>query len=298
MLGAGAARGARQDVDDRARAQAAHALVVGGALDLRDLGQLPVADLLAVVELHLLDGAEVLVLLDAREHRHHRRRAQRVRRDVQIVARSRAGQQLAVDLLLVGDAHVVRHGDADQAVLERLVLLVGHEGPELGLVRVRHDHRVGVDVAELGDLELLLLRHRQEQVAELRRVLEELDGLEEPAVGLRELAGPVERERVRVRAVRLDRLEVQAAGQLLHAHRLRVARLERADAHAAAPPRTRSARSGSAGSRGRTRGPASTGRPGTARPGPAPRCARAPAHAAPSGIRCSGSSCIGQPWSA
>jgi hypothetical protein len=206
--------------------------VLGGALDLRDLGELPVADLLAVVELHLLHEPEVLVRLHAREHGDHGRRAQRVRRDVEVVARAEAGQQLAVDLLLVGDADVVGHRDGGQAVLERLVLLVGHEGPELGLVRVGQDDRVGVDVAELGDLELLLLGHRQEEVPELGGVLEELDGLEQAAVGLRELAGPVERQRVRVRPVRLDGAEVEAAGELLDAHRLGVAGLERADADA------------------------------------------------------------------
>jgi hypothetical protein len=64
-----------------------------------------------------------------------------------------------------------------------------------------------IGVRYLGDLELLLLGHRQEQVAELGGVLEELDRFEHAAVRLRELAGPVERQRMRVRPVRLDRLK-------------------------------------------------------------------------------------------
>src|SRR5579862_7957406 len=54
---------------------------------------------------------------------------------------------LLINLDLFGQAQIVRHLDHDDAVEDRLVGVVGLEFLPLGLVRVRHDHRVDVDHA-------------------------------------------------------------------------------------------------------------------------------------------------------
>jgi rRNA maturation endonuclease Nob1 len=93
---------------------------------------------------------------------------------------------------------------------------------------VADDDLVDVGLRELLRLDLVLLR-RAEQIVEERDVeLQDLDELEDAAVGDVELAVEVEGARVRVRAVLRDLAVVDVARELGRVLVLLVLRLERA----------------------------------------------------------------------
>ena len=157
---------------------------------------------LAVVQLRLLDQRQrvLLGILEPRQHRPQRGDVQRVRRDV--LADLRWREVLRVDLHLLGDLRDVRDVDLHRAVAERLHELVVEELLVLGLVGVAEDDLVDVGLRELLRLDLALLG-RAEQVVEERDVeLQDLDELEDAAVGDVELAVEVERARIGVGAER------------------------------------------------------------------------------------------------
>jgi hypothetical protein len=74
-----------------------------------------------------------------------------------------------------------RYLDDDHAVEQRLVLLLLQELVELGEVGVREDGLVQIDEREARDLDVLLLRHGEEQVEKLALDLQDLDHLEHAA---------------------------------------------------------------------------------------------------------------------
>ena len=188
---------------------------------------------LAVVELHLLHQRQLVLLriLEPRQHRPHRRRLQRVRRDV-LPADLPGVVVLRVDPLLLGDARDVRDVDLDRPVAQRLHELVREQLLVLGLVGVAEDHLVDVGLRELLRLDLVLLRRAQQVVEERDVQLQHLDELDDAAVGDVELAVEVERARIAVRAELGDLAVVDVAGQLGRVLVLLVLGLERADADA------------------------------------------------------------------
>ena len=116
--------------------------------------------------------------LQARQHREARQHVERAGRDVGVLELA-AGQQLLVDLLLLGDAQAVGHLDDADAVEEGLVVLVGAEALPLALVGVGDDQALighGADVlgADVG----AVLRGGEQRVQHLERRLEHLDELE------------------------------------------------------------------------------------------------------------------------
>ena len=119
---------AGEAVDDVARRDAVHAFTHSLFLQLTHIFLLEVLDILAVVELELLHRAHagLLGLLQPGEDGEDAGDAQGVRRDMHVLQRALV-EQLLVDLDLIGDAQVVRHLDQDDAVLQRLGLLVADE---------------------------------------------------------------------------------------------------------------------------------------------------------------------------
>jgi hypothetical protein len=112
-----------------------HALAVGLVAQLLDVVLGVAGQRLAVVELQLLHQREVglLRLLEARQHRPHRRDLQRVGRDV--LAADPLGVVVPlVDLALVVEPHVVRDVDLQGAVAEGFHELVVLEPLVLRLV--------------------------------------------------------------------------------------------------------------------------------------------------------------------
>ena len=159
-----------------------HALVhAGGVAVLLHRLRLGVGVLqrLAVVGAELRVERRVLVLAQPRQHAEAREDRQRLGRAGRLAQRA-VGQQLAVDLRLLGGAEAVRHLDHADAVEERLVVLVGLELLPLGLVGVGDDDALighGADV--LGADVRAFLRRGQQRVQHLDRRLEHLDELED-----------------------------------------------------------------------------------------------------------------------
>ena len=173
----------------------------------------------------------LLRVLEARQRRPHRGDLERVRGDVLALDLLRV-EVLLVDADLLGELRDVGDVDLDRAVAQGFHELVVQELLVLGLVRVADDDLVDVGLRELLRLDLVLLR-RAEQIVEERDVeLEDLDELDDAAVGDVELAVEVEGARVGVRAVLGDLPVVDVAGELGRVLVLLVLRLEGADADA------------------------------------------------------------------
>jgi hypothetical protein len=124
------------------------------------------------------------------EYREHRGEVQDVRIEVHISERWRTGYQLLVDAGFVLVRQRIRHLDDDHAVEQGLVLLLLKELVELGQVRVRENGFVEVNEREAGHLDILLLRHRQQEIEELTLHLQDLDHLEHAAARGIHGAGP------------------------------------------------------------------------------------------------------------
>ena len=167
-------------VDDEARAHARQAFVRRFSVDSRHIGSSEAFDVLAGVELELLREVEPLALrfLEPRKNREHRGQVEDVRIEVHLAKRRRARNELAVNASFVAERQRVWHFDDHHAIEQRLVLLLLKELVELGEVGVREDRLIEMDQRETRDLDVLLLRERQEQIQELTLDLENLDHLE------------------------------------------------------------------------------------------------------------------------
>ncbi len=138
---------------------------------------------LARVEAQLLRQVQALALGlgESREDREHRSELEHVRVEVHVAERRRARDQLLVDARFVAEGERIGHLDDDHAVEQRLVLLLLQELVELGEVGVREDGLVEVDQREARHLDVLLLRHGQQEIEELALDLEDLDHLQHAA---------------------------------------------------------------------------------------------------------------------
>ena len=218
---------------DVARADPVHPLALGLLAKLLDVVLGEPRQGLAVVELELLEQRQpgVLGLLQPGEDRPHRGDLQRVRRDL-LAADLPAVVVLLIDVDLVGQPRDVRHVDLDRPVAEGFHELVGLELLVFGLVGVPDDDFVDVGLGELLRLDLVFLAGAEEVVEEGDVELQDLDELDQAAVGDVELAVEVERPRVALGAVLGDLPVVDVAGQLGGVLVLLVLGLERADADA------------------------------------------------------------------
>ena len=139
---------------------------------------------------------------------------------------------LFVDLDLVGQPCHVGHVDLDRPVAERLHELVGLKLLVFRLVGVTDDDFVDVGLGELLGLDLVFLAGTEQVVEEGDVELEDLDELDDAAVGDVELAVEIEGAGVALGAVLGDLAIVDVAGQLGGVLVLLVLGLERADADA------------------------------------------------------------------
>ena len=139
---------------------------------------------------------------------------------------------LLVDLDLVGQPRDVGNVDLDRPVAKRLHELVGLKLLVLRLVGVTDDDFVDVGLGELLGLDLVFLAGTQQVVEEGDVELEDLDELDDAAVGDIELAVEIEGAGVALGAVFRDLAIVDVAGQLGRVLVLLVLGLERADADA------------------------------------------------------------------
>ena len=133
---------------------------------------------------------------------------------------------------LVGQPGDVGDVDLDRPVPQRLHELVGLELLVLGLVGVPDDDLVDVGLGELLGLDLVFLAGPEQVVEEGDVELEDLDEFDDAAIGDVELAVEVERPGVALGAVLGDLAVVDVAGQLGGVLVLLVLGLERADADA------------------------------------------------------------------
>ena len=218
---------------DVARADPVHPLALGLLAQLLDVVLGEAGQRLAVVELELLQQGQpgVLGLLEPGQHGPHRGDLERVRREP-LAADLPAVVVLLVDLDLVGQPGDVGDVDLDRPVAQRLHELVGLELLVLRLVGVPDDDLVDVGLGELLGLDLVFLAGAQQVVEEGDVELEDLDELDDAAVGDVELAVEVEGAGVALGAVLGDLAVVDVAGQLGGVLVLLVLGLERADADA------------------------------------------------------------------
>src|SRR5262245_2105732 len=215
---------------DVARRDPAHPLAGRLLPQLPDVVLREARQRLAVVELELLEERQVrpLGLLQPREDRPHRRHLDRVGRDV-LAGDLPVVEVLLVDLDLFLQDRVVRDVDLEGPVAERLHQLVVLELAELRGVRVPDDDLVDVGLGELLRLDRVLLGRPEEVVEEGDVELQDLDELDDPAVGDVELPVEVEGARVGVGAVLGDPALVQVPRQLRRVLVLLVLRLEGPD---------------------------------------------------------------------
>ncbi len=180
-----------EDLESEAGRQAVHALVhtcgVTVLLDGLGLG-VGVFQVFAVVDAHLRVDVGVLRLLQAREHGELGQHLQGVGCAVGGGQRA-VGQQLFVDLNLVGDTQAVGHLDDVDTVDERLVVLVVAEAVPLRLVGVGQNHTAERDRAHaFGAVVVALLGRGQQRMQHLDRRLEHLDKLQQALVGAAQAA--------------------------------------------------------------------------------------------------------------
>ncbi len=223
----------RELVLDVARRDALHPLAPGLLAQLLDIVLGEAGQRLAIVELELLQPRQVhlLGILEASEHRPHRRHLERVRSDV-LAADLLVVEVALIDLDLLIEPGDVGDVDLDGAVAQCLHELVVLQAAELGLVGVRHDDLIDVGLREFLGLDLMLLARAEQVVEEGHVELEHLNELDEPAVGDVELAVEVEGARIGVRAVDGDLAVVDVPRQLGRVLVLFVLRLEGADGDA------------------------------------------------------------------
>ena len=188
---------------------------------------------LAVVELELLQQGQpgVLRLLQPGQHRPHRGDLERVRGQP-LAAHLPVVVVLLVDPDLVGQTGDVRNVDLHRPVAQGLHELVGLELLVFRLVGVADDHLVDVGLGELLGLDLVFLAGAQKIVEEGHVELEDLDELDDAAIGDVEFAVEVEGAGIALGAVLGDLAVVDVAGQLGGVLVLLVLGLEGADADA------------------------------------------------------------------
>lgn len=144
----------------------------------------------------------VLALVQAAQHGEHGGRVQHVRVQVDAAERRRRGQdQLVVDARLLAVVQRVRHLHDDHAVEQALVFALLQKLAELGQIGVRQDRLVQIDQRKARDLDVFLLRQRQQQVEEFALDLQDLDHFQHAAAGRIHRAGPRPRARVALVAV-------------------------------------------------------------------------------------------------
>ena len=144
----------------------------------------------------------------------------------------RAVVVLLVDLDLVRQPGDVGDVDLDRPVPERLHELVGLKLLVLRLVGVTDDHFIDVGLGELLGFDLVFLAGAQQIVEERDVELEDLDEFDDAAVGDIELAVEIEGAGIALGAVLGDLAIVDVAGQLGRVLVLLVLGLERADTDA------------------------------------------------------------------
>ena len=191
-------------------------------------------DRLAGVEPQLLRHVQALALRlrQARQDGEHRREIQHVRIEVHVAERRRAGHQLLIDARLVAVGQRIRDLDDDHAVEQRLVFLLLQELVEFREVGMRENGLVQVDEREARHLDVLLLRHGEQQVEELALHLQDLDHLEHAAAGGVHGAGPGPGARITLVADLRDLGEIHRADQVGDIRGGRIVRRVRADADA------------------------------------------------------------------
>ena len=218
---------------DVARADAVHALVDRLALQLDDVVLGEARQRFAVVEFQFLEQCQVgvLGLNEARQHRPHGGDLDGVRGDV-LAAHPVGIEVLLVNLDLVAQPGDVRDVDLHGAVAQRFHELVVLQAPIFWLVGVPEDDFVDVRLGELLGLDLMLLRGAEQVVQEGDVELQNLDELDQAAVGDVQLAVEVKGARVGVGAVLGDLAVIDVAGQLGRVLVLLILGLEGADADA------------------------------------------------------------------
>ena len=231
---------------DVARADPVHPLALGLLAQLLDVVLGEARQRLAVIELELLHQGQpgVLGLFEPGQDGPHRGDFEGVGRQP-LAADLAAVVVLFVDLDLVGQPCHVRDVDLDGSVAQRLHELVGLELLVFRFVRVTDDDLVDVGLGELLGLDLVFLAGAEQVVEEGDVELEDLDELDDAAVGDIELAVEIEGARVALGAVFGDLAIVDVAGQLGRVLVLLVLGLECADAD------RDPARRGSSAARGR-----------------------------------------------
>jgi hypothetical protein len=116
-------------------------------------------------------------------------------------------------VLLLGDAHAVGHLDDEDAIEERLVILVVAERLPLGLVAVRQDDALERNRGQaLGGVVVALLGGRQQRMQHLDRRLEHLDEFHHALVGAAQRTGVAVGVRI-VLGVMLQLADVYLADQ-------------------------------------------------------------------------------------
>ena len=226
--------GVGDGIDDEARADTRQALLGRFGMQSRRLGLRerlrPPRPRTAAASWHI--QAFALGLREARQDREHRRQIQHVRIQVHIAERGRAANQLLVDARLVLIGQRVRDLDDDHAVEQRLVLLLLQELVELREVGVREDGLVQMDQREARHLDVLLLRHGQQQIQELALHLQDLDHLEHAAARGIHGAGPRPGARIAFIADLRDFRQIDRADQVRDVRRRGIVRRIGADADA------------------------------------------------------------------
>ena len=191
-------------------------------------------DGLAGIQTQLLRQIQsfALRLREARQDGEDRGEVEHVRVEVHVAERRRAGDQLLVDARLVAVRQRVRNLDDDHAVEQRLVLLLLQELVELREVGVREDRLVQVDEREARHLDVLLLRHGEQQVQELALHLQDLDHLEHAAARGIHGAGPRPGARIAFVADLRNLREIHRADEVRDVRRGGIVRRIGADADA------------------------------------------------------------------
>src|SRR6185312_13951408 len=213
-------------IDDETWANARESLVRRLLFQPHHLTLRHALDGLAGIEPQLLRKVEALALRldESRQDREHRGEIEHVRIEVHVAERRRAGDQLLVDAGLISVGERIGDLDDHHPVEQRLVLLLLQELVELGEIRVRENRLIEIDEREAGNLDVLLLRHREQQVEKLALDLEDLDHLENPAARGVHRTRPGPGTRIALVADLRDLGEIDRADEVCDVGRRRVVR--------------------------------------------------------------------------
>ena len=230
----------RQRIDHETGRHARQRLVLAGSVAFA-LAQAPHLGLVQVF--HVFAGMDAQALhqfglffvtvLQAAQDGEHGRRMQRVRVQVHGAKGGRRQDQLAVDARFLAVIEGVRYLHDDHAVEQGLVLAFLHEFAEFGQVGVGDNGFIEVDQRKTRDLDVFLLRQRQQQIQELTLDLEDFDHFQHAAAGRIHGAGPRPGARIAFVAILGHLGQVDRADQVGQVGRGRVVRRIGADAAAA-----------------------------------------------------------------